>query len=235
MNILEQKTIDVFIESLNLPLFFSFSNYDISNKQSVSAMHTDWDFYYSKLSDASNEFSTSLESLGILTEPTLEQKVKKGESTIELGDEGEIYVFNYEKDRVSKVNKRLANKVIALGKTKGIGYDIQSVIAEPGDRLEFVKYIEVKSTRRVTAPNLQDTEWCESINITRNEWVAAQQHKEFYSIYRVYFVRDNVLIHVIEDVNQKYSDGKISVTPMMYRVDYGSEAIDRVLGEKSNA
>jgi hypothetical protein len=40
---------------------------------------------------------------------------------------------------------------------------------------------------------------------------------------------------VIEDVNQKYSDGKISVTPMMYRVDYGSEAIDRVLGEKSNA
>ena len=235
LNILEQKTIDVFIESLNLPLFFSFSNYDISNKQSVSAMHTDWDFYYSKLSDASNEFSTSLESLGILTEPTLEQKVKKGESTIELGDEGEIYVFNYEKDRVSKVNKRLANKVIALGKTKGIGYDIQSVIAEPGDRLEFVKYIEVKSTRRVTAPNLQDTEWCESINITRNEWVAAQQHKEFYSIYRVYFVRDNVLIHVIEDVNQKYSDGKISVTPMMYRVDYGSEAIDRVLGEKSNA
>lgn len=44
-------------------------------------------------------------------------------------------------------NAHLVNKVLGLGKTKGLGYDIQSVIAEPGDFSEFVKYIEVKSTR----------------------------------------------------------------------------------------
>ena len=172
-----------------------------------------------------------MDSLGItsiLSDADGQEGVK--ESKIALGDEGENYVYNYEKERVAKVNKRLANKVLSLGKTKGLGYDIQSVIAEPGERMEFVKYIEVKSTRRVTPPNIQDSEWYDTINITRNEWVAAKQHKEFYSIYRVYFVRNDVIIHIMDNIEQKYNDGKISVVPITYRVDYDTSSIDKVLG-----
>lgn len=231
----EEKTIDLFIDSLDTPLFFSFDKYNLEESSEVRQMQKDWDIYYSELSNMASKFETSLESLGIV--PTTSDDLpltEAGESTVALGDEGENYVFNYERERVSKVNKRLVNKVLLLGRTKGIGYDIQSVIGEPGERMEFVKYIEVKSTRRVTAPDLSDAEWCDTVNITRNEWVAAQQHKEFYSIYRVYFVRNNVFIHVIENVSQKHQQGKILVTPMSYRVDYDAASIDRVLGGEIN-
>ena len=68
---------------------------------------------------------------------------------------------------------------MSLGKTKGLGYDIQSVVAEEGDKADFAKYIEVKSTKRVTEPNLSDACWMDTLNITRNEWIAAQQHGAF--------------------------------------------------------
>ena len=71
---------------------------------------------------------------------------------------------------VAAFNPRLVNKVLSLGRTKGLGFDIQSVIAEAGDMAEFVKYIEVKSTKRVTAPDINDEEWIDTVNITRNEY-----------------------------------------------------------------
>ena len=123
-------------------------------------------------------------------------------------------------------NQRLAKKVLSLGKTKGLGYDIQSVVAEPGDRSEFVKYIEVKSTKRLTCPDINDGLWVDTLNITRNEWVAAQQHKEFYSIFRVYFTREGISIFILTNPIQKYNEGKLQATPMTYRVDFNNSAVD---------
>lgn len=42
------------------------------------------------------------------------------------------------------------------------------------------KILEVKSTKRVTEPDLSNAYWMDSLNITRNEWIAAQQHREFF-------------------------------------------------------
>ena len=140
--------------------------------------------------------------------------------------QGEEFVLNFEKDRVSKFNVHLVNKVLGLGKTKGLGYDIQSVIAEAGEYSEFVKYIEVKSTKRVTAPDLKDGVWTDTINITRNEWIAAMQHKEFYSIYRIYFIRGGVVMYVINNPYQKKMDNIIDVVPLTYRVDFQNDSID---------
>lgn len=235
LNFREINTIHLFVNSLNIPLMFSFKDYDLSLDEDVQKMHVEWNLYYSQLSDEASNFATTLESLGITSATSgVESQEGVKESTITFGDEGENYVYNYEKERVAKVNKRLANKVLSLGKTKGLGYDIQSVIAEPGERMEFVKYIEVKSTRRVTPPNIQDSNWYDTINITRNEWVAAQQHKEFYSIYRVYFVRNDVIIHIMDNIEQKHNEGKISVVPITYRVDYDASSIDKVLGGVDN-
>ena len=75
-------------------------------------------------------------------------------------------------------NPRLVNRVLSLGKTKGLGYDIQSVVAEKGDKSDFAKYIEVKSTKRVTEPNLSDVYWMDTLNITRNECIAADGFTE---------------------------------------------------------
>ena len=94
---------------------------------------------------------------------------------------------------------------------------------------EFVKYIEVKSTKRLTCPDIHDSLWVDTLNITRNEYVAAQQHKEFYSIFRVYFTRDGVVFFVLANVAQKFSDGKIQAVPMTYRVDFSNSCVDNVI------
>ena len=116
-----------------------------------------------------------------------------------------------------------------MGKTRGIGYDIQSVIAESGEEAEFVKYIEVKSTKRLTCPDVNDPLWIDTLNVTRNEWVAAHQHKGYYSIYRVFFTRDGVFIFVINDVAEKIKNGKIQATPMTYRLDYSNISVNSVI------
>jgi hypothetical protein len=222
----EINTIEYFAEFWNdMPLFNVYS-YGLDSVENRKRIGFDWDYYYSKLSNASDKFATTAISLGI---PAVILPPKGRTDLTEIGDEGELYVFEYEKQRVKTFDKRLSGKVLHLGKTKGLGYDIQSVIAEKGELSEFVKYIEVKSTKRVTAPDIDDPTWVDTINITRNEWVAAKQHKDFYSIFRVYFVRGNVIMYVIENINQKAIDEKIKVIPMTYRLDFDNKAIDAVI------
>lgn len=108
-------------------------------------------------------------------------------------------------------------------------YDIQTVVAETGDEAEFVKYIEVKSTKRVTVPDITDSLWIDTLNITRNEYVAAQQHKDFYSIYRLYFTREGIIIFVLDNIFQKFKDGIINPIPTIYRVDFNKTAVDSVI------
>lgn len=225
INLHEMKSINRFIDLIDKPLGFDVYKYDLSNVENRKRFETDWAIYYSQLSKYADDLATPVESLLLLADEE-PKKPKRTNNKIELGDEGEEFVLNFEKDRVSKFNVHLVNKVLGLGKTKGLGYDIQSVIAEAGEYSEFVKYIEVKSTKRVTAPDLEDGVWTDTINITRNEWIAAMQHKEFYSIYRVYFIRGGVVMYVINNPYQKKMDNIIDVVPLTYRVDFQNDSID---------
>ena len=229
----EMKSINRFIELINKPLGFDVYKYDLSNVENRKRFETDWAIYYGQLSKYADDLATPVESL-LLPVDEEPKKLKRTNNKIELGDEGEEFVLNFEKDRVSKFNAHLVNKVLGLGKTKGLGYDIQSVIAEPGDFSEFVKYIEVKSTKRVTAPDLKDEVWTDTINITRNEWIAAMQHKEFYSIYRAYFIRGGVVMYIIKNPYQKKMDNIIDVVPLTYRVDFQNNSIDESYKEVNN-
>jgi len=193
-------------------------------------MFRDWNLYYSKLSrfSLSDRFVTSAAALIGEPEESTEETIP-GIDTTAIGDEGELFVYKYEKKRVNDFNPRFTNKVLHLGKTKGLGYDIQSVIAEEGPESEFVKYIEVKSTRRVTEPNLYFETWMDTVTITRNEYIAANQHKEYYSLFRVYFVRGRVLMYIIKNLYQKEKNGMATIVPLTYRVDYPKDAIDSLV------
>ena len=230
----EMKAINRFIDLTSKPLGFDVYKYDLSDARKRKRFENDWAVYYGQLSEVVDDLATPVESLLLPADEEPKKKTKQLRNKTELGDEGEAFVLNFEKERVSKFNKRLTNKVLGLGKTKGLGYDIQSVIAEPGEFAEFVKYIEVKSTKRVTAPDLKDEVWTDTINITRNEWIAAMQHKEFYSIYRVYFVRGGVVMYIIKNPYQKKTDNIINVVPLNYRVDFQNKAIDESYDEVNN-
>lgn len=227
----ERETIDLFASVYDSKPEFDVYSYDLGEIEVRKEFQYDWDSYYARLSMYASKFATSSEALVFNEESVTETKKEKkpGINLTEFGDEGESLVFEYEKSRVAAFNARLVNKVLSLGRTKGIGYDIQSVIAEPGDEAEFVKYIEVKSTKRLTCPDINDFLWIDTLNVTRNEYIAAHQHRGYYSIYRVFFTRDGVSIFVIEDVAEKIKEGRIQATPMTYRFDFSSDSVDSVI------
>lgn len=227
----EMATIEIFAADWDKKPIFDVYSYDLTNSEGQKQFQYDWDSYFAQISPCANKFTTSAESL-VVVAPKSEMPTTIHEKKVnltEFGDEGEQVVYEYEKKRVASFNQRLANKVLSLGKTRGLGYDIQSVIAEPGDMAEYVKYIEVKSTKRLTCPDINDSLWLDTLNITRNEWIAAQQHRDFYSIFRVYFTRDGISIFILNNPMQKYQVGKIQATPMVYRIDFSNVAVDAVV------
>lgn len=233
LNPKEDVAIELFSSKWDNHPDFTCSTFDLSTVKGKKKFQMEWDYFFSQLSPVSEKFTTTAEALNIETEHIVPKQATVGSKT-DLGDEGELYVLNYEKNRVKEYDARLARKVIHLGKQRGLGYDIQSVVAEDGDFAEFVKYIEVKATKRVTEPDLTDSCWSDTINITRNEWIAAMQHKDSYSIFRVYFVRGSVIMYVIKNIHQKEQDKIIKVVPTTYRVDFCGSAIDEIIPNRLN-
>jgi hypothetical protein len=149
------------------------------------------------------------------------------ETSVDIGDDGEALVFRLEQDRVRNYKERLVNKVLLLGKTKGLGYDISSIEANENPiRPEFARYIEVKATKRVTEPSF-NKEWLDSLNITAKEWVAAEQYGEYYNIYRVYFTKSKTIIVRIQNPYQRYKDEEIEVYPTIYQMNFGTNVIEK--------
>lgn len=238
----EIKTIEFFASYWDKKPEFDVYSYKLDTIEARKVFQFAWDEYFGKLSSPANEFSTPVSALVNLEGEDDDETGETGEGqtglgNLEIGEEGERVVFEYEKARVAAFNRRLVNKVLYRAETKGLGYDIQSVVAENGPEAEFVKYIEVKTTKKTYLPNINDPLWIDTINITRNEWVAAQQHQNFYAIYRVYFTREGISIFVLNNPKQKEKDGTLTVVPMTYRVDFSNTAVDDVLlpGKKGEA
>ena len=227
----ELEIVELFADKYNSNPMFDCSLYDFNSIEGKKQFLQEWNKYFATLSDIADRLGTSASALTSTSkeEKSGAKKSSTGRSKVELGDEGEKFIFEYEKKRVSAFNVRLANKVLSLGKQKGLGYDIQSVIAEPGEKAEFVKYIEVKSTKRVTAPDINSTTWLDTLNITRNEYVAAEQHGEYYAIYRVYFTRNGVTVFIIYNLYKKIKEKKVDITPQSYRIEFNEIAVDSVL------
>jgi hypothetical protein len=227
INSKEQIAIDYFIENLRLPLAIDYSKYDLEEKNIGKKIELEWQEYFGNSSQIDQEkFHTSINSLDAVTSILKGQQV--GKSTIELGDEGENFVLEFEKNLVNSFNPRLINKVNYLGKTKGLGYDILSIEASRNlSNPEFHRYIEVKATTRVNRPNFADT--LDSINLTRNEWVAAEQHAVHFYIYRIYFTNFGIFISIINNPVKKNIDGVLYATPVTYRIEFSDKAIDQQL------
>lgn len=228
LNKSENKIIEEFIKELNTPLQFNIFKYNLSNEDEKKQMYYDWSEYFGKIAVPNPKIlSTSIEALKreAIEKPKV---VKRGVDNTILGDEGEEYVFNLEKQRVSVFYPRLVNKVLLLGKQRGLGYDISSVEADENkEEPEFARFIEVKSTKRITEPDLNDNTWTDTISLTRKEWIAAKQYHSAYNIYRVYFTPNATIVRKINDPFGKNEQGTITVLPTLYRMDFGSESIDK--------
>jgi len=228
LNKYEANAIALFIKNLNNFGFDAYS-YRIGNRADNNYFISEWGRFYGsfnkELLSTPTQFGGEVVVVG-----KEEQKAQSGatKSTVDLGDEGEALVFRLEQDRVRKYKERLVNKVLLLGKTKGLGYDISSIEADsnPSKPL-FTRYIEVKSTKRVTEPSF-DKKWLDTLNITSKEWVAAEQHGDFYNIYRVYFTKTKTLVVRIQNPFKMSKEGRIEVYPTIYQMNFGSSVIERL-------
>ncbi len=220
LNQKETSAVDFIASAWGKPLLFDVYSYDFHSNVDRNLMYFEWQIEYSKLAAPSSTIlDTSLNALFKEEKDDIVHSMisGKGEDWTKLGDEGEVYVYNLEKERVKAFNNNLAHKVLLLGKIKGLGYDVQSVHAKPGPTADYARYIEVKSTKRITQP---DDNFPDTVTLTRNEWVAAEQHKTNYSIYRVYFTPEQVFVYAIDNPTEKNQQGMINVTPISYRVDF---------------
>lgn len=228
LNVRELPSIDYFIKDLKKPLAINFTKFNFETKGISKKIEHEWQAYFSALTEVEEEkFTTSVGSLEVVL-PTDELPKTPSISTIELGDEGENFVLEVEKDIVKSFNPRLVIKVNYHGKTKGLGYDITSIEANRNKRNpEYFRYIEVKATKRVHPPDFTDT--LDTINLTRNEWVAAEQHSIHFYIYRIYFTTKGIFISIINDPVKKNEDGFLYATPTVYRLEFSDNAVDEKL------
>lgn len=217
----EAGAISLFIKSLDSP-YFDVASYNLSSIKGRKLMLQEWKKY-------NGQFNIELLATGVTIPIAAYDNLKASKtaikSTTDLGDEGEAFVFKLEQDRVRKFKERLVNKVLLLGKTKGLGYDITSLEADENlDNPEFARYIEVKTTKRTTRPSFNQS-WADSLNITRKEWVAAQQFGNAYNIYRVYFTKSEIIVMRIQNPFALSQEGKIEVVPTIYEMDFGSDVL----------
>ena len=231
----EALSIEVFVRALNESSFDVYA-YDLSSLDERKQFYADWEEYYGRLNPDLAMLPTKFQSeTEIVIADRVEQTAQRGAvgaTTIEVGDKGEALVYNLEKERVGNYKSRLVNKVLLLGKTKGLGYDISSIEADENpDKPEFARYIEVKSTTRVTEPSFDDN-WTDSLNLTSKEWVAAEQYKEYYNIYRVYFTKQRTFVVRIKNPYELATQDLIEVYPTTYQMNFNDKVIEhRYAGE----
>ena len=223
LNSEEASAIALFIKKQNSPMFDVYS-YNLDTTVRRKQIVQDWKEYNGKFN---MELLNTSPVLGYIDNAKLKGGVTAIKSTTDLGNEGEALVFKLEQERVKFYKERLVNKVLLLGKTKGLGYDISSIEADENpENPEFARYIEVKSTRRTTRPSFNQN-WTDSLNITRKEWVAAQQFGTAYNIYRVYFTKSEVIVVRIHNPFALSKEGKIEVFPTVYQMDFSSNVIQK--------
>lgn len=231
----EALSVEVFVRSLHESAFDVYA-YDLFSLDGRKQFYADWEEYYGRLNSDLAILPTRFQSATeIVIADRAEQTAQRGAvgaTTIEVGDKGEALVYNLEKERVGNYKSRLVNKVLLLGKTKGLGYDISSIEADENpDKPEFARYIEVKSTTRVTEPSF-DENWTDSLNLTSKEWVAAEQYKEYYNIYRVYFTKQRTFVVRIKNPYELATQDLIEVYPTTYQMNFNDKVIEhRYAGE----
>ena len=223
----EGPAIKLFKDSLNKGLFDVYK-YPLKDAADFKILMMEWRKHYGSVNDEVRKLDTKFDTtFTILGREEQNAHTTATQSTVDLGDDGEALVYRLEQERVRRYKERLVNKVLLLGKTKGLGYDISSLEADENpEKPEFARYIEVKSTKRVTVPSFVDS-WTDSLNITSKEWVAAEQYGDYYNIYRVYFTKTKTIIIRIKNPYKKYLENKMEVFPTIYQMNFGACVIEK--------
>ena len=214
LNEREKKTINVFLEEQDNDLLFPMYDFENTTPEDLDNIRTSWQCYFGQVAHTGNKvFETVASSFQINNELQINSSDQRVD-VVQIGNDGEKLVFEYEKQRVKEYNPRYTDRVRLVGGTKGIGYDVHSILGY-GENPNHAIYIEVKSTTRVTKPN----RIVDSVTVTRNEWLTAEQQGMSYWIYRVYFTQEGSFLFKFRNPANSESN-KVYCEPITYRIDF---------------
>ena len=136
--------------------------------------------------------------LKVYNNPETDKKLK------DIGDKGELYIVDYEKERLQNLNKNeLADKIKHVSTINdSAGYDILSYNEDGSER-----FIEVKTTKGPIGTDFY---------ISPGELKFSRENKNFY-IYRVYeFVPEAMTGKIY--IKQGDVEENFNLTPLQYKV-----------------
>lgn len=242
----EDAIINRFVHELSTPLGYDISRYNLSVPKEANEAELAWEEYYGALHCTYAELNTTAAALAgesttkdapKATGTVKAKKLHLGESTQEIGEDGESFALAYEHDRIAKYYPQLAKtKVFRVGDRKGLGYDINSIEGHDNPKNpEKQRFIEVKATKRTTEPNFSEAFDDRGVNVTYTEWQALKDFGSSYMFYLVYITKQGKYLYRIADPSAKEKLGVLRFRAPIYEMTYNKDALEKIYEEKVNA
>jgi hypothetical protein len=169
-------------------------------------------------------YSTKVAALGAVAPLRLIAGKPKRRAT-DIGREGELLVIDLENAAIELAFPGSGWVAQDYTAKRGIGFDIESIFHNVPALHGTPHRIEVKSTVRVTKPDLRTATAPDSFVLTRSEKKALDVYKETFSIYRVYIYAGGYDIHILRNPLELTKKSILNLSPDTWSADYLPSAI----------
>jgi hypothetical protein len=169
-------------------------------------------------------FATQVAALGSIAPQRLVAGKPKRRAT-DIGREGELLVMDLENEEIEIAFPGKGWSAQDYTAKRGIGFDIESIFYSEPSLIGTPHRIEVKSTVRVTKPDLRNSLAPDGFTLTRSEMRAVEAYKETFSIYRVYIYAGGYDIHILRNPAELNKNKIMNFVPDTWSADYLPSAI----------
>lgn len=184
-----------------------------------------WKKYLTNLSNTPiGIFATQVAALGAIGPQRLVAGKPKRRAN-DIGREGELLVLDIENAAIDLCFPGKGWCAQDYTAKRGIGFDIESIFHNEPELNGTPHRIEVKSTLRVTKPDLRNTLAPDGFALTRSEKQAVDTYKETFSIYRVYIYAGGYDVHVLRNPAELNANKILNFVPDTWSADYLPSAI----------
>ena len=200
------------------------SNGQIFRVRNASESHFDFQQLWKKhltslVSVPIDIFNTKVEALaGGIPPKLVSSKIPR--QAHEIGRKGELLVIELENLHLSDAYPGEGLQALDYTAKRGIGFDILSIFYNDPVKNRLPHQIEVKTTARVTKPDLSKYTTPDGFTLTRSEKQALDTYGDGFSIYRVFIYVGGSIVQILRDPSKLAQRGKFTLTPETWSAQF---------------
>lgn len=168
---------------------------------------------------SSSLLETDIAALGAIAPKRLVAGKPKRRAT-DIGRAGELLVLDLENEAIEMNFPGKGWSAMDYTAMRGIGFDIESIFYDGSMFHGTPHRIEVKSTIRVTKPDVRGATTPDGFTLTRSEKMATESYGETFSIYRVYIYSGGYDIHILRNPAELGRKGLMNFVPDTWSIQY---------------